>query len=39
MPGDNHEREWKRVYERGSKLRKEVAEAIFPDFTDLKWRP
>lgn len=39
VPGDNHEREWKRVREHGSKLPKTVAEAMFPDFKDLKWRP
>ena len=39
VPGWSHANEWRLVYENGSKLRQEVAELLFPDFTDLKWRP
>lgn len=38
VPGDNHEHEWMKVRDRGSKLRKEVAEVLFPDFKKLRWR-
>lgn len=36
--GNRHRDEWQRVAERGSKLSKEVAEILFPDFKHLKWR-
>jgi len=38
VPGENHEREWMEVMREGSKLPKEVAEMLFPDFKDLRWR-
>lgn len=36
--GDNHEHEWMKVRDHGSKLRREVAEVLFPDFKKLRWR-
>lgn len=38
VPGINHYVEWHRVAERGNKLYKPVAEAIFPEFKELRWR-
>jgi len=39
VAGENHEKEWRDVAEHGSKLRKEVAEAIFPHFAkQFVWR-
>ena len=39
VPGNNHEREWHLVAERGTKLPQKVAELLFPDFEKLRWRP
>lgn len=36
--GDNHENEWQEVARKGTKLPKEVAELLFPDFKNLTWR-
>ena len=36
--GENHEDEWHDVKSYGSKLRKEIAELLFPEFRDLRWR-
>lgn len=38
VKGDNHEYEWMKVRDHGAKLRKEVAEVLFPDFKHLRWR-
>lgn len=38
VAGLSHEREWKRVAESGCKLKREVAEVLFPDFKGLEWR-
>ena len=36
--GENHNLEYREVAEHGSKLPKDVAEVLFPDFKDLTWR-
>lgn len=38
VEGYNHEKEWQDVKDNGSKLQKEVAEALFPEFKLLRWR-
>lgn len=38
VEGMSHEHEWQAVKDNGSKLRKEVAEVLFPDFKELAWR-
>jgi hypothetical protein len=38
VPGRNHSREWRKVAETGTKLPRAVAEVLFPDFKDLRWR-
>lgn len=38
VPGESHREEWVLVRDHGSKLPKEVAELLFPDFKDLVWR-
>ena len=40
VKGDNHEREFQEVAERGTKLPYSVARVLFPDFDrDFTWRP
>jgi len=36
--GKNHEEEWRKVAEYGTKLPKSVAEILFPNFRSLRWR-
>jgi len=38
VPGQDHEKEWREVKDYGSKLPKEVAEVLFPNFRDLTYR-
>jgi len=38
VEGNNHHNEYRKVRDRGSKLPKEVAELLFPDFKKLRWR-
>lgn len=38
VQGNKHEDEWQEVRDHGSKLPKEVAELLFPDFKNLRWR-
>jgi hypothetical protein len=38
VEGNNYETEWQEVARNGSKLPKDVAEVLFPDFKDLAWR-
>lgn len=38
VAGKDHEEEWKEVEKQGSKLRRELAEFLFPEFKDLKYR-
>lgn len=38
VEGKNHFIEYKRVLENGTKLPREVAEILFPEFKDLNWR-
>lgn len=38
VKGENHEYEWRDVADSGSKLPRNVAEVLFPDFKDLEWR-
>jgi len=38
VKGNNHFEEFKCVAENGSKLPKEVAEILFPEFKMFKWR-
>jgi len=39
VPGENHQEEWKEVEKHGSKLRRELAELLFPSFRmELRYR-
>jgi len=39
VPGNNHYQEWEEVMRHGSKLRRDVAEILFPDFAaKFSWR-
>lgn len=38
VPGKKHEDEWERVKTHGCKLKKNVAEVMFPDFKHFEWR-
>ena len=38
VEGKNYEKEWPDVRDNGSKLPREVAEVLFPDFNTLRWR-
>lgn len=38
VPGNCHDIEWQRVKDHGAKLRKEIAEILFPQFKHLRWR-
>jgi hypothetical protein len=39
VSGKDHTEEWKEVLKKGSKLPKEVAEVLFPDFAEqFRWR-
>ena len=38
VAGQNHDYEWQKVRDYGSKLPKEIAELLFPDFKKLQWR-
>jgi hypothetical protein len=39
VAGENHEQEWQEVMKHGNKLRKEVAEVLFPNFASkFVWR-
>jgi len=38
VKGKDHSREWQKVRDYGTKLPREVAEILFPDFKHLKWR-
>ena len=38
VEGKNHNEEWEEVARRGTKLPREVAERLFPDFKHLIWR-
>lgn len=39
VPGNNFSSEWQKVRDYGTKLPRQIAEVIFPDFKDLRWRP
>jgi len=38
VAGKNHQEEWKEVLAQGSKLSRELAEFLFPEFKDLQYR-
>jgi len=38
VEGKNHEEEWEEVKRNGTKLPRQVAEVLFPEFTHLSWR-
>lgn len=38
VPGENHDEEWFDVRDHGTKLRREVAKLLFPNFRDLRYR-
>ena len=38
VEGRNHDEEWEEVARHGTKLPREVAELLFPDFKHLVWR-
>lgn len=39
VPGDNHEKEWRSVADHGTKLPKEFAFLLFPNWAEeLMWR-
>jgi len=38
VEGECHDKEWYDVYRYGSKLRREIAELLFPSFTDRRYR-
>lgn len=38
VEGESHEHEWREVKAHGTKLRREVAELLFPEFKGLNWR-
>lgn len=38
VEGEDHDREWQAVAKSGEKMSREVAELLFPDFKDLRWR-
>ena len=38
VQGKNHNEEWEEVAQRGTKLPKEVAQLLFPDFKHLVYR-
>jgi hypothetical protein len=39
VKGENHELEWRKVAEEGTKLPRRVAEILFPDFAEqFRWR-
>jgi len=38
VPGKNHDKEWELVAVCGAKLPKKIAQAIFPQFSEVEWR-
>ena len=38
VEGNNHEAEVEEVYRYGAKVSKEIAEVLFPNFKDLRYR-
>jgi len=38
VQGDRHSEEWQEVAEYGTKLPKNIAEILFPQFRNLEWR-
>ncbi len=38
IEGHNFDEEWQQIRDNGTKLPKDVAELLFPDFKHLKWR-
>jgi len=38
VEGRDHEEEWKEVERNGTKLSRELAEFLFPEFKDLQYR-
>jgi len=38
VKGEDHETEWEEVKDHGSKLAREVAELLFPQFRELHYR-
>ena len=38
VPGSNHEKEWVRVFEGGSKVEYWLAKTLFPNLVNNEWR-
>jgi len=38
VQGENHQLECKEVADNGTKLPREIAEILFPEFDELEWR-
>jgi hypothetical protein len=38
VPGENHDQEWIEVWKHGTKLSRQIAEILFPEFKQFNWR-